>query len=54
MRAELILAALAVVFAAVTIIDVMRKGRGWTPARRTWIKVAAIFALVSALLYFFK
>jgi len=48
--AATILLTIAVIVVAVAVWDYARHGGGMTPARRTWLLVAAIFAGVSVLL----
>ena len=51
MQASGILTCVAVLLLAATIWDDMRRGDRVTPARKTYLMVACIFALVSAVLH---
>ena len=52
MPASEILICIAILFLAATIWDDLRRGDRVTPARKTYLMVACIFALVSAVLQF--
>ena len=52
MQASGILISIAVVFIAATVWDDMKKNGRITPARKTWLLVACLFAIVSAILQF--
>jgi hypothetical protein len=54
MGAETILTDVSILFLVATIWDYLRQEDRLTPARRTWLSVAGIFALVSALLQLFR
>jgi hypothetical protein len=54
MAAETILTDVSILFLVSTIWDYLRQEDRLTPARRTWLLVAGIFALVSALLQLFR
>jgi hypothetical protein len=43
----LLFLALAIIFVAITVRDFLRSGGALTPARRTWLRVAVIFAAVA-------
>jgi DMSO reductase anchor subunit len=51
MIAKYILATLAVLFALLTVIR-MIKDRGFGPGSRSWLLIAVIFGIVSAWLFF--
>ena len=54
MAAETILTNVSILFVVATIWNYLRQEERLTPARRTWLSVAGIFALVSALLQLFQ
>jgi hypothetical protein len=39
----------AAIFAALTVWDIKSKGKVMTPARKTWIIIAVVFAIVGIL-----
>jgi len=53
MGAETILTNVAILFLAATIWSYLRQEERLTPARKTWLLVAGIFALISLLLRLF-
>jgi hypothetical protein len=53
MRAEIILTNVAILFLVTTFWNYLQQEARLTPARRTWLSVAGIFALVSVLLQLF-
>jgi hypothetical protein len=54
MGAAAILTDVAILFLVATIWNYLQQENRLTPARRTWLSVAGIFALVSALLQLFR
>jgi hypothetical protein len=54
MGAETILTNVAILFLAATVWNYLQQEGRLTPARRTWLSVAGIFALVSVLLQLFR
>jgi hypothetical protein len=54
MGAAAILTDVAILFLIATIWNYLQQENRLTPARRTWLSVAGIFALVSALLQLFR
>lgn len=42
-----ILTSLAIIFIVITMLDDLKKGGRLTPARRAWLMVAGIFAIVT-------
>lgn len=51
MSARWILGVLAVVFAALAIVRLIRNQARWDPAAKTWTLIAVIFAIVSFVLW---
>jgi hypothetical protein len=54
MGAEAILTDVAILFLAVTFWNYLQLENRLTPARRTWLSITGIFALVSILLQLFR
>jgi hypothetical protein len=54
MGAETILTGIAILLLAATFWNYLQSENRLTPARRTWLSIAAIFALVSILLRLFR
>jgi hypothetical protein len=54
MGAETILTNVAILFLVATVWNYLRQEDRLTPARRTWLSVAGIFALISVLLQLFR
>jgi uncharacterized membrane protein HdeD (DUF308 family) len=54
MAAETILADVAILFLIATVWNYLQQEKHLTPARKTWLSVAGILALVSALLQLFR
>jgi hypothetical protein len=54
MGAETILTNVAILFLAATFWNYLREEGSLSPARKTWLLVAGIFALISVLLQLFR
>jgi len=54
MGTEMILTNVAILLLVATVWNYLQHENRLTPARRTWLSVAGIFALVSALLQLFR
>jgi hypothetical protein len=54
MGTETILTNIAILLLVATVWNYLQQENRLTPARRTWLSVAGIFALVSALLQLFR
>jgi hypothetical protein len=54
MGAETILTNVAVLFLAATVWNYLRQEERLTPARKTWLLVASIFAAISLILQLFR
>lgn len=51
MSARWILGVLAVIFAALVVVRLIRNQARWDPAAKAWTLIAVIFAIVSFVLY---
>ncbi|MDH5326147.1 MAG: hypothetical protein OEZ68_16400 [Gammaproteobacteria bacterium] len=49
MKIELIFYLFSALFASLAVVDHIRKGGGMTPARKTWIIIAAVFGLMAVI-----
>ena len=54
MHAGTILTNVAIILVAAAVWDDLKRGGRGTPARRTWLLVACLFALVSAVIHLFR
>jgi len=54
MNTGILFLAFAVVFAALSLYDFLKKGAKMTPSRKTWILIAVIFTLVGVFNLFSK